>query len=140
MANAHCTNEAAIASKAQECLNMQDCTAAATCAGTIPACQTSTGSGGSGTGGTTGTGGGGGTSGGAWTCQDQPAQGNNPAVCVCIQSPEGTLSSCPSTETCCFTLDLQGTATCTCTTPPQGATCAQLAAAATGTVVSHCPQ
>jgi hypothetical protein len=53
-----CANAAAIASRIQECLNMQDCTAAGACVGTIPACQSTTGTGGStSTGGTGGAGG-----------------------------------------------------------------------------------
>lgn len=133
----NCTNESARVSAAKACLAMSDCTAAGECALGIPPCQNGTGGttgsgGGGGAGGTTGTGG---TSGGAWTCMDQPGQG-----CTCIQDPSGNLTSCPSSYTCCFTATIQGIPTCNCTTPPTGVTCAQIAGAATGAVVGHCPQ
>src|SRR5262245_34050886 len=41
----HCSNEAAITAKTQECLKISDCTAAGVCAQDIPDCQT-TGTGG----------------------------------------------------------------------------------------------
>src|SRR4029077_17533233 len=104
-----------------------------TCEAGIPACQSTTGTGGtSGTGGSTGSGG---SSGGGWTCEDQPAQGTTPGVCVCLQMTGGTLSTCPSTYDCCFTFVTQGTTSCSCTTTAgTGATCAQLASALGGTV------
>jgi hypothetical protein len=135
----HCTNEAAISSKIQECLGMSDCTAAGLCAGTIPDCVMGGTGGTTGTaggGGSTGTGGAGGTSGGGWTCEDQPSSG----ACVCLQDPSGSLTACPSSYTCCFTSNLGGTPNCSCTTVPQGVTCAQIVQAAAGAQVSHCPQ
>jgi hypothetical protein len=148
--NQQCSNQSARVTAGKACLAMSDCMAFETCgATTIPACQMttgtggSTGAGGSGTGGSgtggSGTGGSGtgtgGTSGGGWTCEDQPGQG-----CTCLQDPSGSLTSCPSSYTCCFTSTISGVFNCSCTNPTAPATCAQVVSALGGTQTSHCPQ
>jgi len=148
-ADTNCSNQSARVSAAKACLAMSDCAAFESCGATIPACQSttgtggSTGAGGSGTGGSgtggSGTGGSGtgtgGTSGGGWTCEDQPGQG-----CTCLQDPSGSLTSCPSSYTCCFTSTISGVFNCSCTTPMAPATCAQVVSALGGTMTAHCPQ
>jgi len=127
----HCTNEAAITAKAQECLNMSDCAAADACGQTIPACQIGTGTGGNG-----GTMGGGGTGGGSgWTCQDDTQNG----ACACANAPGGPLTACPSKYNSCFTVAGQGSQGCICSTADTLADCTTVIAGLGGTKVATCP-
>jgi hypothetical protein len=137
-ANVHCSNQAAIASAINTCVGMSDCAAALDCLnnGSVPDCQTTTGTGGSG--GSNGGGGAGGSSGSAWTCTDDTTQ----MACGCVMSAGGgSLTSCPTTYNCCISIPAQGgnPASCLCSTAATAADCTTAAGVLGGTKVTRCP-